>query len=64
MTNTSNNNNIKRGRGRPSKESTIKAANKNENIDTGIPVFLEPNSHDIHDELSRMDSYIYSQYNE
>jgi hypothetical protein len=63
MSNTTNNN-IKRGRGRPRKESTIKAANKNENIDTGIPAFLEPNSHDIHDELARMDSYIYSQYNE
>ena len=62
MTNTLNN--IKRGRGRPREDSTIKTANKNENIDTGSPTLLEPNSHDIHDELVRMDSYIYSQYNE
>jgi len=64
MNNTLENNNVKRGRGRPRKDSTIKTANKSENVDMGVPVYLEPNIHDIRDELVRMDSYIYSQYNE
>jgi hypothetical protein len=29
-----------------------------------IPALLEPNIHDLHDELSRLDSYAYAQYNE
>ena len=63
MNNTSNTNTVKRGRGRPRKDATLNAANSNK-TDTGIPVLLEPNSHDIHDELVRLDSYIYSRYNE
>jgi len=31
--------------------------------DLGIPVFLEPTSYDVHDELARLDSYAYSRYN-
>jgi hypothetical protein len=62
MNNTPENNNVKRGRGR--KDSAFKAENKSENVDTCVPVYLEPNIHDIRDELVRMDSYIYSQYNE
>lgn len=30
---------------------------------SGLPVLLEPNIHDIYDELSRMDSFAYSRYN-
>lgn len=62
MNNTSNTNNAKRGRGRPKKDSTIKTSEGNDHT-VGIPVLLEPNIHDIHDELSRMDSFTYSKYN-
>lgn len=64
MNNTSNTNTVKRGRGRPRKDTTTNSANTKEKIDTGIPVLLEPNIHDIHDELARMDSFAYSRYNE
>ena len=62
MNNVSNNTNtIKRGRGRPRKDSTNKAPSA---IDSNIHIILEPNIDDIHDELVRMDSFAYSRYNE
>lgn len=64
MNNTSNTNTVKRGRGRPRKDATVDSKSTNEKIETGIPVLLEPNRYDIQDELVRMDSYIYSRYNE
>lgn len=62
MNNTTNAT-IKRGRGRPRKDATINTDDVKK-VDTGVPVLLEPNIHDINDELVRMDSFIYSQYNE
>lgn len=64
MSNTSDTNIVKRGRGRPRKDATLNTAVNEETAERGIPAFLEPNVHDINDELARMDSYIYSQYNE
>lgn len=64
MNDTSNTNTVKRGRGRPRKDATIKPARKAESIDNSVPALLEPNIHDIHDELVRMDSFAYSRYNE
>lgn len=64
MNNTSNTNTVKRGRGRPRKDATLKPARKNSSIDATVPALLEPNIHDIHDELVRMDSFSYSRYNE
>lgn len=34
------------------------------NTKAGLPVLLEPNIHDLYDELSRMDSFAYSRYNQ
>lgn len=55
---------IKR-RGRPRK---IELDETNQEVvshkTVGLPALLEPNEHDIHDELSYLDSYVYSQYNE
>ena len=62
MNNTSNTNTVKRGRGRPRKDATNKIPSKDPNL--GVPALLEPNIHDINDELVRMDSYAYSRYNE
>lgn len=62
MNNTDNTNKVKRGRGRPRKDSVNKTENTDINI--GVPTLLEPNIHDIHDELVRMDSFSYSRYNE
>ena len=64
MNNTSNTNTAKRGRGRPRKDATINPAKKENAIDSSVPLLLEPNIHDIHDELVRMDSFSYSRYNE
>jgi hypothetical protein len=64
MNNTSNTNTVKRGRGRPRKDTVANITNKNKPIDNSIPALLEPNIHDIHDELVRMDSFAYSRYNE
>jgi hypothetical protein len=62
MNNTSNTlNTTKRGRGRPRKETSSKIGNK---ADADIPMLVEPNMHDMQDELDRMDSYTYSRYNE
>ena len=62
MNNVSDNTNtVKRGRGRPRKDSTDKTHN---NVDNNVHIMLEPNIHDIHDELVRMDSFAYSRYNE
>lgn len=46
---------------RSKKTSTTKELT--ENSKSGLPVLLEPNIHDIHDELVRMDSFVYSRYN-
>lgn len=65
MKDTINTNNVKRGRGRPRQLATI--ANATEEVTektVGLPVMLEPNEHDISDELSYLDSYVYSRYNE
>lgn len=64
MSNTSNTTNIKRGRGRPKKDATIKPSEGSVDHTVGVPVLLEPNIHDIYDELSRMDSFAYSKYNQ
>jgi hypothetical protein len=66
MNNTSNiTNTIKRGRGRPKKvisaDMSDDVSNETE-ARTGIPAMLEPNSHDISDELNRMDSFVYGRY--
>lgn len=63
MNNTSaNTNTVKRGRGRPKKEAVaINVSNETEK-QTGIPALLEPNIHDINDELVRMDSFTYGRY--
>ncbi len=53
----------KRGRGRPRK--VVLEVNSNvEEQTVAIPALLEPNIHDLNDELSRLDSYAYAQYNE
>lgn len=65
MNDTNNVNNIKRGRGRPRK--VVSVVNTTEEVTektVGLPVMLEPNEHDIKDELSYLDSYVYSRYNE
>lgn len=53
----------KRGRGRPRKVVLEVESNVEEKT-VAIPALLEPNIHDLHDELSRLDSYAYAQYNE
>lgn len=40
---------------KPVKKSVVK--------DIGVPAFIEPTIHDVQDELYRLDSYAYSQYN-
>lgn len=65
MNDTINVNNMKRGRGRPRK--VVSAVSPTEEIPektVGLPAMLEPNEHDIRDELSYLDSYVYSRYNE
>ena len=52
----------KRGRGRPRKVVLEIESNVEEKT-VAIPALLEPNIHDLHDELSRLDSYAYPQYN-
>ncbi len=66
MNNTSNiTNTTKRGRGRPKKviseDMSDDVSNETE-VRLGIPAMLEPNSHDISDELNRMDSFVYGRY--
>lgn len=46
---------------RSEKNSETKELTKNNK--SGLPVLLEPNIHDIQDELSRMDSFVYSRFN-
>ena len=58
--NDNNINTVKRGRGRPRKESSTKSIQK----DKFVLSLVEPTTYDLQDELVRMDSYIYSQYNE
>ena len=53
----------KRGRGRPRKVVLDVESNVEEQT-VAIPGLLEPNIHDLNDELSRLDSYAYAQYNE
>lgn len=53
----------KRGRGRPRKVVLEVESNVEEKT-VAIPGLLEPNIHDLNDELSRLDSYAYAQYNE
>jgi hypothetical protein len=56
---------IKRGRGRPKKvaaDETSGEAVSHKKV--GLPMLLEPNEHDIRDELGFLDSYNYSRYNE
>ncbi len=66
MNNTFNiTNTTKRGRGRPKK---VISADMSDDVSNeteprmGIPAMLEPNSHDISDELNRMDSFVYGRY--
>lgn len=63
MNNTSaNTTTVKRGRGRPKKEATTEDVSVETEKHTGVPVLLEPNIHDINDELNRMDSFVYGRY--
>lgn len=60
-----NTNNVKRGRGRPRKVASVNNSTETVSEKTvGLPVMLEPNEHDIRDELSYLDSYVYSRYNQ
>jgi hypothetical protein len=62
MNNTFNTVTQKRGRGRPKKiksETNFEPTSKT----VGLPAMIEPNEHDIRDELSYLDSYNYSRYN-
>jgi hypothetical protein len=61
MINKSNNVTVIKSK-RSAKESDNKDLTKN--TKSGLPVLLEPNMHDIHDELVRMDSFAYSRYNQ
>ena len=47
----------KRGPGRPRKDVIIKEIDLVEGV--GLPGMLQPTEHDIHDELSRLDSFAY-----
>ena len=61
----SNNNTTKRSRGRPRKVvSVIDAEESSSDRTAGIPGLFLPTEHDVRDELSYLDSYTYSQYNE
>lgn len=63
MNNTSGNTTtVKRGRGRPKKQAVIDNTSIEVEKQTGIPALLEPNIHDINDELVRMDSFTYGRY--
>ena len=53
---------VKRGRGRPARTEIVTESENAENADKGVPFMFEPNVHDINDELSRMDSYVYPRY--
>ena len=55
-----NSNIIKRGRGRPKK---IHAEGEQPTKKVGLPAMLSPTCHDIREELSMLDSYTYSRYN-
>ena len=51
----------KRGPGRPRKDVVV----TDKDIDgADIPGLFQPTEHDLTDELSRLDSYSYSSYNE
>lgn len=55
---------IKRGRGRP-KKVVVHSGNEDANYKrVGLPAMLPPTEHDINEELSMLDSYAYSKYNE
>ncbi len=64
MNDTSNTYTIKRGRGRPKKIVTDENGDEVQYKKVGLPGMIEPNEHDIRDELSYLDSYNYSRYNE
>jgi len=62
MNNTFNTVTQKRGRGRPKKiKSEVEFESTTKTV--GLPAMIEPTEHDIHDELSMLDSYNYSRYN-
>ena len=50
-------------RGRPKKVAVLTVPVRKVSHNTGIPAFIEPTIHDLHDELSRLDSFAYSKYN-
>jgi hypothetical protein len=63
MNNTSTNTNtVKRGRGRPKKGAVASNVSTETEASIGIPGLLEPNIHDLNDELVRMDSFVYGRY--
>jgi hypothetical protein len=63
MNNTSvNTNTVKRGRGRPKKDAVANNVSTESEASTGIPGLMEPNIHDLNDELVRMDSFVYGRY--
>lgn len=63
MNKTSNTVNLKRGRGRP-KKIVQEFQEDSSNKTVGLPTMLIPTEHDIREELSMLDSYSYSRYNE
>ena len=63
--NSNNINTTKRPRGRPRKVvSVIDPEQVSTDRTAGIPGLFAPTEHDIRDELSYLDSYTYSKYNE
>lgn len=52
----------KRGPGRPRKDVVITPTDLTEGGD--IPGLFQPTEHDLNDELSRLDSFAYSSYND
>lgn len=55
---------IKRGRGRPKKVIVHTDGEDVSYKRVGLPAMLPPTEHDINEELSMLDSYAYSRYNE
>lgn len=56
---TMNKKSIKSTKGRPQK---VKKESVQSERSIGIPTLFEPTIHDLQDELSRLDSYAYSQH--
>ena len=62
MNKTSNTTKQTRGVGRPKNSVSVDTEQPVKMV--GLPAMIEPTIHDITDELSMLDSYAYSQYND